>query len=497
MKRNEKRLACEAALVACAATAVLGIRAARMPDLSADEAVFGLMARAIGAGEDFPVFCWGAHYAGALVSYVAAGFFRLGGESVFALRAAMIPWGAMLSAFSYAWIAPRWGRASALVAASAAICAPPLFATYQLLPIGGYGESFFLSAVILLWAVGWNAGDPVGRKGLFLWGLLAGLAFWILWLAIPPTLAAAVLIGRRLFRESVSFRRRGAAAVVAGFVLGALPFFGYNLANAGATFLRLGARSLDANRAELRERDVAAVVLEKLTGAPEWLCGAVDAAQGLFAWNEPWFWGVGAFAVLATLPAGTKERRSARGALALASAAFLLFAYAGGLNRPRHFALLWPAVVLAFLRFPGSSFVPRWLGTVAAGLLVLSYAPGLFPQAAPPQFPRIARAIRETGARAVYTDYNLAYPLAFAAPELSTSPALGPNKTERTPWRTARAAADSPVALLFSPGAPEPVRIGACLVRRGVPIEIHPDPLLGVRLLTASARGRDVLPCIP
>ena len=57
----------------------------------ADEAVFGMMAQKIQALEEFPIYCWGAHYAGAPVSDIAAAIFYFFGSGFVQLRSAMLP----------------------------------------------------------------------------------------------------------------------------------------------------------------------------------------------------------------------------------------------------------------------------------------------------------------------------------------------------------------------------------------------------------------------
>jgi predicted membrane-bound mannosyltransferase len=56
------------------------------PHSNADEDTMGIMAMHIAYNGEHPIFFYGQNYMGTLEAYLAAGFFRLFGASVFTLR---------------------------------------------------------------------------------------------------------------------------------------------------------------------------------------------------------------------------------------------------------------------------------------------------------------------------------------------------------------------------------------------------------------------------
>src|SRR5215472_6389784 len=77
---------CALALILCGTLLRVLLAALRWPLLNSDEGTMGIMALHIAYRGEHPIFYYGQHYMGTLEAYIAAGFFRLFGASVFTLR---------------------------------------------------------------------------------------------------------------------------------------------------------------------------------------------------------------------------------------------------------------------------------------------------------------------------------------------------------------------------------------------------------------------------
>ncbi len=261
------------------ATRILYLISPAGRSLSPDEAVFGLMALKIMALEEFPIYCWQAHYAGAPVSYAAALLFKVFGIGALSLRAPMLPLAlatVVLCYFVYRRLAgPAFGFAAALFV---------VFCPYDMLfhssgAFGGYAELLCGTAAIIgltRWmrerkevdlALGW----------FFLLGAISGFSLYVIFLVFPAIAAFAIPAVLR-----ADARRIPAAATFAfGAILGALPMLVYNATTGGSTVLRAAGRSLSVGRQAASEplsSVVATVVLQKIDYLAEWF----RHAPGLF-----------------------------------------------------------------------------------------------------------------------------------------------------------------------------------------------------------------------
>ncbi len=412
---------------------------ARIP-LSGDEGVFGLMALAIGRGDEYPLYCWGAHYASALVSYIAVPSIAFFGLSSFALKAPLLLYNAALTALLAAWLERTEGRGPAFLAALFWIFPLPALLEYSVAANGGHAETYLLGPAIWITALGLAAQPSAGLFLLF--GFLCGLSFAILWLGIPFILSAVVLLAarRRLLM-------RPAWAGLAGGAVGSVPFWAYNLFQApGATFLRLGARSLEVTNAAQGGLGLA----QRITGLPRWCAESWSGWGKLFvvpggAW-------IAAAVVAATVAGALKlhRRRDDRGLLSLSFlASLLVFNFAGNLTRERHWATL---VFVPLLAWPGFS---RRTNTLLLAAFVALSAPlsvsSLFAWKPDPRPARIAEVLDVKNADGLIADYDLGYPAAFLSggriPLASVAP---PNVNDRRPdWTEAVGRARRPALLLL------------------------------------------------
>lgn len=257
--------------------------------IDADEAVLGLMASHIGAGERFPIWYYGQQYMGALEAWVAAPSVLLLGPTRLALKITALLFGLLFTGTTWA-LARRIFRSEA-IATAAGLCAAfgPLFLTLWSLKLrGGFVSIWALGQAVLLVAllIG-DEGESPRRN--FALGLLAGLALWTNLLVAPYLFAAALYL---LSRRRILFSGRGLAVAVGGLLLGSAPFWVYNLVHLGATFGSLPAHQSTSAWEHLRH--LATRHLPMLLGAVppwradaplDWRSKAILAGYGFgFAW---------------------------------------------------------------------------------------------------------------------------------------------------------------------------------------------------------------------
>jgi 4-amino-4-deoxy-L-arabinose transferase-like glycosyltransferase len=197
-----------------------------------DEAVVGLMARHILAGER-PVFFYGQAYMGSLDAWLIAAGFALAGESVLTIRLVQSALYLGVVAVSF-WLAWRLtGRAAAALACGALFAVPPvLLALYTTATLGGYNETLLLGGLCLLLA--WSVTHDDARAWLR-WaalGLAGGLGWWANGLIAIALLPAAGLIALWLARGPRGGRRAalgGIGLAALGFVIGSAPWWVFAL----------------------------------------------------------------------------------------------------------------------------------------------------------------------------------------------------------------------------------------------------------------------------
>lgn len=186
--------------------------------LNPDEAIVGLMAQDIVAGERFPIYFYGQRYMGSLEALVIAAVSPLFAEHVQALRfgPAMVfaAFVALQSLMITRWFSRRAGIAAALLA----IAGSPMFMHWSISARGGYIE-ILLWGTALIWAYSEWFVPPApqltrGRQLTF--GFLIGSGMWI-----NPSIAlfiAPIVVHALLFRPLAALDR----LPVAGNVLSIL-----------------------------------------------------------------------------------------------------------------------------------------------------------------------------------------------------------------------------------------------------------------------------------
>ena len=189
---------------------------------NSDEAVVALMARHILAGER-PAFFYGQAYMGSLDAFLVAAAFAVLGQKVAILR--MVQAGLYsLSVMLGVLIAQRIHGDLRLSAFAGVLLAVPSVNTtlYTSVSLGGYGEVLVLGALLLLLALR-LAGGRSGGLSFAAWGFAAALGFWAFALSLVFSLPclAAVIVG---LKRTETGRGRRVAALLTGAVLGLIPW---------------------------------------------------------------------------------------------------------------------------------------------------------------------------------------------------------------------------------------------------------------------------------
>lgn len=202
-----------------------------------DFGVVALMARHIAEGSGFPVFFYGQAYMGSLEPAVSALFCRILGCSGFAVCLGTALFGVGLLPLVYAWGRDAGGKSAGLAAMAFCAIGPVGYFHYLASPRGGYAATLLLGSLIIWWAcrigLSERGGQPVRPAGMFLFGLIAGLAFWTNWLTAPAMLTAALMI--LCLTRGKTFGLRFWAAVP-GFAIGSLPLWIWNVRHEWQSF---------------------------------------------------------------------------------------------------------------------------------------------------------------------------------------------------------------------------------------------------------------------
>ena len=206
---------------------------------NSDEAIVALMARHILQGE-MPIFFYGQSYMGSFDAFLVAAGFSLFGEHVWVIR--------FVQGLLYAGVLVTGARLGEVVFGSKCVGAltawflaiPNVILTlYTTVSLGGYVEALLLGNVILLTGLSIEKKIrlrcPVPGKELFLWGVLAGFGLWVFGLTLIYSIPVGVLLLARLFQQTRDVRGfvfgtavwRFLAWVALGFTLGAAPWWVY------------------------------------------------------------------------------------------------------------------------------------------------------------------------------------------------------------------------------------------------------------------------------
>ena len=182
---------------------------------NSDEAIVGLMARHILNGQ-WPAFFYGQAYMGSLDASLAALGFALLGEAVWVIRLlqALLYLATILTTAALGWSIYRNAWVAWVAAALLAVPSVNVM-LYTTVSLGGYGEALLIGNLLMLLALRvWRQG-----KGFALWGFLAGIGFWAFGLTLVFTIPTGYWVLRKAWNNKSKL-----AIAVAAFLLGALPW---------------------------------------------------------------------------------------------------------------------------------------------------------------------------------------------------------------------------------------------------------------------------------
>lgn len=429
-----------------------GLLWAAVVPFNSDEAVVALMARHILRGER-PLFFYGQAYLGSLDAWLVAGAFQLFGEGVLAVRLVQLALYAGTLLTGYALTLKLTGRPWAAAVTALWLAGPPVVVTlYTTASLGGYGEALLIGN--LLWLAAVRVAQPTPNsqypkpqlpispepsppapRSLAPWlflGLLTGIGWWVFPLTAvyaAPAWAYALWMNRR--------RWAGPLTGLGATMVGALPWLWATFTGA-ATVAEAGGSALAGVSGSSVWAAWGQHLLSFLLFAPTVVMGlrppwGVDLLALPIAPVAAVVYSAGGWTAVRRPPAGA-ARWLWGGSAALVSLAFVLTPF-GADPSGRYFLplvmVLLPAAALFLDGLRGRR--PRLALSLALGVLVfnawgtlqaaLNFPPGLTTQFDPAarvdqrDLPRVIEFLRAHGETRGYTNYWVAYPLAFLSGE--------------------------------------------------------------------------------
>jgi len=437
---------------------------------NADEAVVGLMARHILAGEK-PIFFYGQAYMGSLDAFLVAVFFKAFGQSVFGIRLVQVIL-YLLTILTGFWVGYQFfGSFRAGLIATLLLAIPPVNTTlYTTVSLGGYGEALLIGNLILITTFyllkyseasseisfrvsksGGEADTEVNRaSGMrtfrlgshsvilwLLWGFLCGFGLWVNGLTMVYSVPAGIGILLRTFRiKNLRIITWRITLVLVGLLVGSFPWWFFAFQNGlGSLIHELFGAAVAVEREPFWLRTINHMVYFVVLGLP--------AAIGL---RPPWdvFW-LGLPLIPFTLLLWGKifwdwirsprsfQVKVIEGVIFTFILGFVFTSF-GVDPSGRYFLPVW--LVLSLM---GGKVLDEWgkkkpAYLSLAGLIALfnlwgnlqcaaSNPPGLTTQFYAParvdmgDMPEVIQYLRENGELRGYTNYWVAYPLAFLTHE--------------------------------------------------------------------------------
>ena len=228
-----------AALTLAAGLKIALVLTSRIP-FNSDQAIVGLMARHILNGER-PIFFYGQAYMGSLDAWLVAAGFRLFGEVAWVINLiqGLLYAGTIFTTALIGWRIFKDARVGLVAVFLLAI--PTVNVTlYTTISLGGYGEALLLGNLIVL--AGLKIGEELRLVRFSPWhhwlvlGILCGLGFWVLGLTLVYTVPVVIYLLFALYKyqprvSKDKLRLRvyltTLVAIFGGATLGALPWWLY------------------------------------------------------------------------------------------------------------------------------------------------------------------------------------------------------------------------------------------------------------------------------
>ena len=197
---------------------------------NADEAIVALMARHILQGER-PLFFYGQAYMGSLDAWLVAGGFAILGQNIWVIRLvqALLYLGTLLTT---AILGEAVFNSRAVGILAAWLMAIPVVnvTLYTTASLGGYGEALLLGNIILILTLRivkkLQRQEAVAAWNWLAWGFLAGLGVWVFGLTLVYSVPAGIALAWQLRREAKSKLFAPLLLVLAGGLLGLAPWWG-------------------------------------------------------------------------------------------------------------------------------------------------------------------------------------------------------------------------------------------------------------------------------
>jgi hypothetical protein len=414
------------------ATGVLGT-------LNADEAISGLMARALLDG-DVDVFFWGQAYGGTLEVVPLAALMATVGDQA-GLTVLPLVEAAGIGVLTYLLARRRLPMEWALAVVGLAAVAPAAAVWFSTRPMLFYQPAILLGLGALLLAE--RLADRVGQPDHWTWaalGLLLGLGWWtstqILFFAVP---AVYWVIARRAVTSW-----RPLLLATGGAVLGALPWIVANLTSRGRSLRELpegDGSYLDHLVAQV-ERGWPMTFGLRRPFDESWLGGALTPLLVIAAIGA-------AVAVTVTFVRHAHLRSPLAGVLLAFPLLHALAPTGSFVGNGRYYVFVVPALAYAVV-----AALSTWRWSVAATIAVLPVVTIVTlstlldlrtVQLGPTGLDAVADALAERDVEHVEADYWIAYPLAWADHDLR----VAPTNTDRRPAWSAEVVAADVVAHVF------------------------------------------------
>ena len=437
----------------------------------ADQAVFGMMAQKIAVLEEYPIFCWEAHYAGAPVAYLGAIIFHFFGAGFVQLRVAMILiifTGFFLFYLIYQRI---FYSQRAFIGAIFLIFCPYLVLNCTTAAYGGYGESFLGTALIIL--LSWKIKDrswsiPIGAS-CFILGLTCGFFTYIQFFVIPAVLAFAI---PALWTLGVN-RLKSFWWFSLGGLIGISPLIIYNFMTGGGTLSRgagwillIGRDDISASPLNIIDN----ILSQKSAYLTDWLSNAplmfgqyvmpallghkVQTAAGLILIIIFAAYIFSSFAKGKNKEAVDFYHRQ----FAFYLLIFIAFQWVASLHSARHFMLFFYVIPLALFGLSEGYAKLRRVPVIFLLLLSVLQVIGWNQEFRAPHFnPQpVAKIMERQGIREFYSSYWTGYPIMFLGEgRLIGSPMLLPSNepfSDRRPHYTEQVRNSNEAAFVFGTG---------------------------------------------
>jgi 4-amino-4-deoxy-L-arabinose transferase-like glycosyltransferase len=408
---------------------------------NADEAVVGLMARHILAGER-PLFFYGQAYMGSLDAWLVAGGFWICGQHIWVIRAVQT---VLFDGTIGLWYLCILRMTSSLARArfmALLLAIPPVLVTlYTTVSLGGYGEAMFLGSGCYLLTSMPDSKFPWRACVL---GALTGFGLWVFPLSLVYSLPAIGIVCFQWMRNPLPPVQRwlNIQALCISVFIGAVPLL-LGIQQYGASvFQEMGGGAIAGSLAgsPLQVLWIRFLGLTLFGGTviagvrPPWefrLLALPLLPIALALWLGS---GISAVRALRVRDSKSSYRRMLLASCVLFAAVFL-FSPFGNDPSGRYFLPLYPICAAALAGMLHQIWCRgRVLGTICVGLMVAYFAAGTLQTALqiPPgittQFdpvsqiddralPDVILFLREHGETRGYTNYWISFPLAFRSQE--------------------------------------------------------------------------------